>query len=227
MAEHRGWEEHPLRPWRGYGLVLVLLVTSFIWAAASDTRFDRGGRVVLGAATLLLALRAAGVKRQVIAIVSIPVGAAVVGTLIVAGGGIEDVAATAIINGLLVAAIPVAVFYDLNRTRAVTPHIITGLLCVYLVIGLFFTLLYRAVDHFQPGSFFAQTHTATNDTYLYFSFVTLTTVGYGDLTPAHDLGRTIAIIEALTGQLYLVTVVALAVSHFVATARTRSSAGRP
>ena len=227
MAGHHGREEHPLRPWRGYGLVLVLLVGSFIWAAASDSRLDRAGRVMLGAATLLLALRAAGVKRHVIAIVSIPVGAAVVGTLVVAGGGIEDVAATAIINGLLVASIPVAVFYDLRKTRAVTPHIITGLLCVYLVIGLFFTLLYRSIDHFQAGQFFAQTHTATNDTYLYFSFVTLTTVGYGDLTAANDLGRTIAIIEALTGQLYLVTVVALAVSHFVAASRSRSSAGPP
>jgi hypothetical protein len=222
-----GHNEHPLRPWRGYGLVLVLLVASFIWSAASDNRFDRAGRVVLGAATLLLALRAAGVKRRVIALLSIPVGLAVVGGLIAAGGGIEDVAATAIINGLLVAAIPVAVFYDLNRTRAVTPHIITGLLCVYLVIGLFFTLVYRAVDHFQPGPFFAQTRVATSETYLYFSFVTLTTVGYGDLTAARDLGRTIAILEALTGQLYLVTVVALAVSHFVAGAGTRSSAGPP
>jgi Ion channel len=226
MTGQRGWEENPLRPWRGYGLVLVLLVASFIWAAASDSRFDRAGRVVLGAATLLLALRAAGVKRHVIALVAIPVCAVVIGALVAAGGRIEDVAATAVVNGLLVAAIPVAVFYDLNKTRAITPHMITGLLCVYLVIGLFFTLVYRAVDHFQAGPFFVQTHAATSINYLYFSFVTLTTVGYGDLTAAGDLGRTIAIVEALTGQLYLVTVVALAVSHLVAT-RARSSAGGP
>jgi len=224
MAGHL---EHPLRPWRGYGLVLVLLVASFLWAAASDSRFDRAGRVVLGAATLLLALRAAGVKRRVIALVAIPVGVAVVGALIAAGGGLEDVAATAVINGLLVAGIPVAVLYDLNRTRAVTPHMVTGLLCIYLVIGMFFTLLYRAVDHFQPGPFFVQTPVATSINYLYFSFVTLTTVGYGDLTAAQDLGRTLAIVEALTGQLYLVTVVALAVSHLVATAGSRSSTGPP
>jgi Ion channel len=222
-----GHHDHPLRPWRGYGLVLVLLVASFIWAAASDSRFDRAGRLVLGAATFLLALRAAGVKRHVIALVAIPVGIAVVGALIVAGGGLEDVAATAVINGLLVAGIPVAVFYDLNRTRAVTPHMVTGLLCVYLVLGLFFMLVYRAVDHFEPGPFFAQTPAASSINYLYFSFVTLTTVGYGDLTAAGDLGRTIAIVEALTGQLYLVTVVALAVSHLVATAGTRSSSGSP
>jgi Ion channel len=219
-------EEHPLRPWRGYGLVLVLLVASFIWAAASDSSADRAGRVVLGAGTLLLALRAAGITRHVIALVSIPVGIAVAGAVVAAGGGIEDVAATAVINGLLVAGIPVAVFYDLNRTRAVTPHLITGLLCVYIVIGMFFTLLYRAVDHFQSGPFFAQIRVASSVNYLYFSFETLTTVGYGDLTAAQSLGRTLAVLEALTGQLYLVTVVALAVSHLVAAA-TRSPAGRP
>jgi hypothetical protein len=64
-----------------------------------------------------------------------------------------------------------------------------------------------------PGSFFAQTSAESGVDYVYFSFVTLTTVGYGDLTSRLDLGRMCSIFEALFGQLYLVSVVALLVSN--------------
>jgi hypothetical protein len=63
------------------------------------------------------------------------------------------------------------------------------------------------------GDFFAQGTDGTRSLRLYFSFVTLATLGYGDYTPAHELGRTLAIVEALFGQLYLVTVIALLVSR--------------
>ena len=64
-----------------------------------------------------------------------------------------------------------------------------------------------------PGPFYAQTASERSVDHLYFSFVTLTTVGYGDLTPIADLGRMIAVSEALIGQLFLVTVVALVVGN--------------
>jgi hypothetical protein len=77
---------------------------------------------------------------------------------------------------------------------------------------LFFAYLYSAIGAVN-GHFFAGRHGATIVDYLYFSFATLTTVGYGDLTAAGDLGRMLAVSEALTGQLYLVTVVALLVGN--------------
>ena len=61
--------------------------------------------------------------------------------------------------------------------------------------------------------FFVQEATATTADYLYFSFVTLCTVGYGDLTAAGGLGRAMAVFDALIGQIYLVTVLALLVSQ--------------
>jgi voltage-gated potassium channel Kch len=218
----------PFRPWTGYGLVLLLIVASFVWAAASDSRYDRAGRVVLGAATFLLALRAAGVRRQVIAIVSIPVGVAVAGA-IVAFGRSDHVSQGSglLISALLIGGTSAAVFIDIRRSPQITPHLIGGLLCVYLVIGMFFTFVYRTVEHFGEDPFFAQKAHATSTDFLYFSFVTLTTVGYGDLTAATDLGRTLAIVEALTGQLYLVTVVALGVANLVRAPRERASTPRP
>ena len=72
---------------------------------------------------------------------------------------------------------------------------------------------FTAIGTFDSRAFFAQQSNATVADYLYFSFVTMTTTGYGDLTAAHGLGRALAVLEALIGQLYLVTVIALLVSN--------------
>ena len=88
-----------------------------------------------------------------------------------------------------------------------------GVLCVYLLIGSAFAFAYGIISALDDGNFFAQQHGGTISDFLYFSFVTQTTTGYGDLTAADDLGRSLAITEALTGQIYLVTVVALIVGN--------------
>jgi hypothetical protein len=65
----------------------------------------------------------------------------------------------------------------------------------------------------RSAGFFAQHGPVDAVSYLYFSFLTLTTVGYGDLTAGNDLGRMLAVLEALLGQLYLVTIVAVLVAN--------------
>ena len=82
-------------------------------------------------------------------------------------------------------------------------------------------VLTGAVGTIQSDPFFAQQAHATVADYLYFSFVTQTTVGYGDLTAAGGFGRALAVLEALIGQLYLVTVIALLVSN-LGSARRRA-----
>jgi len=86
-----------------------------------------------------------------------------------------------------------------------------GVLCIYLLIGSLFAFIDGVVDSFGSSQFFAQTAHASVSDLLYFSFATITTVGYGDLTAATDVARSLAIAEALTGQIYLVTVVAVIV----------------
>jgi hypothetical protein len=90
---------------------------------------------------------------------------------------------------------------------------VTGAICVYLLLGMIFVFVYGAVAALGDGPFFAQATDGTRSLRLYFSFVTLATLGYGDYTPASELGHTLAVMEALIGQLYLVTVVALLVAN--------------
>ena len=90
---------------------------------------------------------------------------------------------------------------------------VQGALCVYVLLGLMFAFFYGTVAVLGDGDFFAQGTDGDRSVRVYFSFVTLATVGYGDYTAAHDVGRTLAIVEGLSGQLYLVTVIALLVSR--------------
>jgi hypothetical protein len=82
-----------------------------------------------------------------------------------------------------------------------------------------FSFAYAAIDAIDPSPFFVQTSHATIPDFLYFSFVTQTTVGYGDFTAAGNLGRALASLEALIGQLYLVTVIAVLVSRMAGQSR--------
>ena len=102
----------------------------------------------------------------------------------------------------------------LRRTfahRRVTLNTVAASLAAYLLLGLIFMSMYRFVN-IVNGPFFVQPN-VNGFTFEYFSFVTLTTVGFGDFTPATDAGRAVAMLEALIGQVFLVTIVALVVSN--------------
>jgi hypothetical protein len=86
-------------------------------------------------------------------------------------------------------------------------------ICIYVVLGMLFASVASAVSAISGSSYFAGRSSANSSDYVYFSFITLATVGYGDLVPALRLGRALAVLEGLMGQLYLVTVVALLVSR--------------
>ena len=96
---------------------------------------------------------------------------------------------------------------------------VAGAACAYLLIGIFFMSVFTFLAAIGQGPFYAQTASERSVDHLYFSFVTLTTVGFGDLTPTADLSRMIAVSEALIGQLFLVTVVALVVGNIGQTRR--------
>jgi Ion channel len=93
------------------------------------------------------------------------------------------------------------------REGPITADRIRGAIAVYLLIGVLWCLAYQLLDHVAPGSFhFPETgllvHGRLSHRLAYFSFVTLTTVGYGDITPLHPIARSLAAAEALVGQLY-------------------------
>jgi len=123
----------------------------------------------------------------------------------------------------MIAVAPLAIARALYRRPVIDIHTALGAVCIYVLIGMIFAFTYSAIGATGDESFFVQTSHAGLDIYLYFSFVTLTTVGYGDYTAANGLGRSLATIEALLGQIYLVTVVALIVGTMTRT-RVRGAA---
>jgi hypothetical protein len=113
---------------------------------------------------------------------------------------------------LLVA--PIVILSRIMRHEVVGVETILGALCVYVLLGITFAGIYAAINDIEIVGFFAQPGPKTNVDFLYFSFVTLTTVGYGDLTAGTDVGRVVVTFEALLGQVFLVTLVARLVAMY-------------
>ena len=202
---------------RVYGLLLVAIVFAFaIQGIANPGRWEQFIVTLLLSVTLLLALAVAEAKPLVVRPVMVVVSAVVVLSLVEAVGGHVDDSSTRIANGLLVALAPPAIIVGVVRTlrvmQAVTVEAVLGVLSVYILLGMFFASVYGSINQVSGNPFFVQGH-ATTATFIYFSFTTLCTVGYGDLTASSNLGHTLSVSEALIGQVYLVTVVSLIVAN--------------
>jgi len=113
--------------------------------------------------------------------------------------------------------VPVTILRKIGKEfteEGVDLEVVLGALCAYLFIGAYFAFLYDLMANLSKSPFFAQPGADSKLNYLYFSFITLTTTGYGEISPAFGPGRMIAVTEAIIGQLYLVAVVAIVVSAF-------------
>ncbi len=126
---------------------------------------------------------------------------------------------------LLVVVGPVAIARRLLSHIVVSVNTFYGAVCIYLLIAMFFASAFSFTAWVEGTPFFAQVQPpakAGTIDYLYFSFITITTVGYGDLTAASSVGRMTAACEAVLGQLYLITVVALVVQNLGQTRHFRN-----
>jgi hypothetical protein len=103
------------------------------------------------------------------------------------------------------------------RATSVTKNVLLAAIVVYLLIALMWAFIYGLLEVLQPGSFnVPDGHILESKRlFLYFSFVTITTLGYGDITPLTEKATSFAILEAFVGQIYLVVVVAWLVGMFV------------
>ncbi|HJX21904.1 MAG TPA: ion channel [Steroidobacteraceae bacterium] len=203
-----------------YGLLLLAITASFsLEGIASEGAAAQSLVTTLLGVTLLLAFWAGDMPVRRLRQAAIPVAALVVAVdvALIAGQGQTVTGITRLASGVLVAfappAIVVGVLRTLRRQRAVTVDVVFGALCLYLLAGMFFAFAYGAVNNLGGSPFFDQGLATTPSRCLYFSFTTLTTVGYGDLTAHSNLGHTLAVMEALVGQIYLVTVVATIVGN--------------
>ncbi len=121
--------------------------------------------------------------------------------------------ALGLVAGLLTIAIAFVIAAGAVAQNEVNSRSVAGAICVYMLFGILFMFLYGALATLGHTPFFAQGTDGTRSIRFYFSFVTLATLGYGDYTPAGNLAHALAVLEALIGQLYLVTVVAVVVTR--------------
>lgn len=197
-----------------YGIVLILILATLVFQlAAPEQDWARLTAIVIQGAALLAALRASRVRATILRLATIVVAIAVIASIgAYIGFGELGPTAARLITVMLVALAPPAiargVIIDFREQREITLHTMFGVLCIYLLLGSVFAFLFGVVDSLGSQPFFAQHASANGHNLLYFSFVTITTTGYGDLTAGTDVGRSLAIAEALVGQIYLVTVVA-------------------
>jgi ion channel len=205
-----------------YGVLLVLIVCSLVMAAVvGESRLLRTVAVGLQVVVLVFAIKTSRPGHTFVRIIVIAAAAAVIAGVVLLFAADEWLGWAAInaASVVLFVGVILAIGRRLTTHREITGSTIAGAICIYLLLGMTFWSVYSVLAALGSDPFFAS---GTDGSYLdrlYFSFVTLTTVGYGDFTAQGGLGRMIAVTEALMGQLYLVTVLALLVSNI---GRTRN-----
>lgn len=200
---------------QSYGPVLLMVIASLVFAAvAPDGNWSGSVLLLIETATLVIALWTAGLaatdSKLSLALIALSAATAVAlliwpDTALAGAVGILSAGLTVAIGGAII--VGVLDQGEVNRQA------VTGAVAIYLLIGFTFVFIYGAMAVLGHGNLFAQGTDGTRALRLYFSYVTLATVGYGDYTMAGNLGHMLSVLEALMGQLYLVTVLALMVSR--------------
>jgi Ion channel len=207
-----------------FGVVLGLILAALAFGlAAPEGDGARFVGVSLQAATLVAAVVASRAHRWIVRLSVLAAVVGVVGAAAALAGTNEFGDASAEVVALCyVVMTPPALVSGLQKhfreEGQVTMQTVFGVLCIYLLVGLLFGVAFATIQEISDDPFFTS-GAGVRDDFLYFSYTTLTTVGYGDLIAATDLGRSLAITEALVGQIYLVTVVAVIVSNLRPTQR--------
>ena len=197
-----------------FGIVLLLILATIMTISLGAGPIGQFVGVCLSGFTLLFVLHTSDAHRRTFRAALAIVVFAVAGAAVSLLSGAEQASTAAGLIGLLLAfAAPVIILRRIVTSPTITVRLVLGALAIYLFVGLTYAYLYPVISAVTDQPFFVQTSTPEAIDYVYFSYVTLTTVGYGDFTAATSVGRMIAVSEALTGQLYLVSAVALLVGN--------------
>lgn len=197
-----------------FGLVLVLVLLTY---ALASVLANRGWPAVVLAiavsATSVVAFVSSHARpvvvRRATLVSLLPVALSVVSALF--GGRLWLSAASLIAIGLLAVAMA-TMLRRVLASREVGFRTILGAISFYVALGILFTFAYGTIDRFEDGGFFGSAVHADGGDFVFFSYTTLTTTGYGNLVPAADVGRMVAGLEMMLGQVFLVTLVAGLVS---------------
>jgi Ion channel len=198
-------------------LLVLLLANFFLLELVDDLRWGAVGSTLLSAAALVVAISDPEAGHRLSLRHWILVGACVALApivLIVNSESLVGLTYLLPVALLVTATLPVTITRVLHHRR-VTAETILGALCAYVLVGLLFAFVYIAVNDFRDTPFFTQPGTHDQGEFLYYSFVTLTTLGFGDLSPSEGLPQALTVLEALIGSVFLVTLVARLVTLWV------------
>jgi hypothetical protein len=235
MSLKRAWNEPVLLD--RFGLVLALVLATIVSQALLDVADSSSWLIVthaLSGAALLVAVRAAGVskrlRRAADGLVLVVVAANVITLFVVRffaeEGRVGEGGPQPELLWLIAAAlVPIVVARRLWSHEVVSVQTVLGAVAAYLQIAVAYALAFQAVDALGGEPFFGSAVPSTS--YMYISLQTITTLGYGDLVAVSEFGRLLAVSEAVLGQVFLVTFVAMIVARFVTQSGSPSSNDGP
>jgi hypothetical protein len=208
------WLRRAQRVSDAFGLVLLLVLTTYVLASVLS---NRGWSAVLltvsTGGTSIVALTSSHARatlvRRAIWVAALATALALISA--VSGGRLPLNVASFLEIGLLAVAMA-AVLRRVVTADSVSFRTILGAISVYTALGILFTWAYGAIDRIEGGGFFGAGVATKGSDFLFFSYTTLTTTGYGDLVPVGQVGRMVSGLEMMIGQIFLVTLVAGLVS---------------
>jgi ion channel len=210
-----------------FGVVIILILLTIIVIATAVGAAGQVVSVALSGGTLLFVLHTADAGQRTFRISAVVVTIAVLSAAIALFLGEAVASATAGLVGLLLALVaPLVILRRIVLSPTITVRLVLGALAIYLLLGLVYAYLFPLISTLTREPFFVQTPEPAAADYVYFSYTTLATIGYGDFTAATSLGRMLAVSEGLVGQLYLVSAVALLVGNIGRTMRRAEANGR-
>jgi Ion channel len=208
------WLRASVRRTDDYGIALILILMTIIVFATALGPVSQIASVALSGGTLLFVLHTSDAHGRIFQWVAALVAAAMVVSAWAISQGVTYETPTAGVIGLLLAVVaPLIILRRIIISPTITFRLVLGALSVYLLIGLAYAYLFPVLASIDGAPFFVQTSDPGAAEYLYFSFTTLATIGFGDFTAATNLGRMMAVSEGLVGQLFLVSAVALLVGN--------------
>jgi hypothetical protein len=200
-----------------YGGVFVLTLALVVFEASAPAEdWARALALALEAAALIVVLVTSRAGRRTRRARGLAVGGAALALVIAVAVGAIPNSVTFVLGGLIAAAIPAMLvrgLVRLVRDHGVTLQAVGGALAIYLLVGLVFAWTIAFISAIDSTPYFAQGEHVPEGVRVYFSFTVLTTTGFGDYTAATDVGRALAVVEMLLGQLYLVTIVGVLVGN--------------
>jgi Ion channel len=193
-----------------YGSVLVLILVTYVLSVSLSQSWARSIVLLVQIGAVWLALHVSGARRPVRLVATAVFALAAAIAIVNVVSGRDDLASWAVFvtAAALYFIAPLSILRAIVVQREVTLEIVLGAIDAYLFIGMFFAFVYQALGAGGSTPFFEGGIDGTVADSLFFSFTTLTTTGYGNLVPAAKTGQTLAVMEMLIGQLFLITAVA-------------------